>query len=69
MSSVSFVIPTVRRPEGLAVAARSLFGQTGVGRAGLELVVVDNDPAASSREVVEQLAAAAPYPVRYVHEP
>lgn len=69
MSRVSLVIPTVRRPEGLAVAARSLFAQTGVEPATMELVVVDNDPAGSSAPVVERLAAEAPFPVRYVHEP
>lgn len=69
MIRLSMVIPTVRRPEGLAVAARSLFAQSGVDPAAVELVIVDNDPAGSSRPVVEALAAEAPFPVRYVHEP
>ncbi|HEX2559055.1 glycosyltransferase family 2 protein [Phenylobacterium sp.] len=69
MTVISMVTPTVRRPDGLVVAARSLFRQQGVDHARLELVVVDNDPAASARAVVEHLAAEAPFPVRYVHEP
>ena len=66
---VSIVIPTQRRPEPLARAVRSVFAQTGVAVGELELVVVDNDAAPSARGPVEVLAAAAPFPVRYVHEP
>ncbi|HUZ12815.1 MAG TPA: glycosyltransferase family 2 protein [Caulobacteraceae bacterium] len=66
---VSIVIPTQRRLQGLARAARSTFAQQGVDPAGLELVVVDNDAVASAAGVVEALAAEAPFAVRYVHEP
>jgi cellulose synthase/poly-beta-1,6-N-acetylglucosamine synthase-like glycosyltransferase len=65
---VSLVIPTQRRLEGLRTAVRSVFGQVGVAHADLELVVVDNDAAASAREAVEVLAAEASFPVIYVHE-
>lgn len=67
--SVSIVIPTQRRPGPLTAAARSAFAQAGVDPAGLELVVVDNDQAPSAQPVVAQLAAEAPFPVIYVHEP
>ena len=67
--SVSLAIATQRRPEGLAKAARSMFRQVGVELGKLELVIVDNDAAASARPVVDALAAEAPFPVRYVHEP
>jgi glycosyltransferase involved in cell wall biosynthesis len=67
--SVSLAIATQRRPEGLAKAVRSMFRQTGVELARLELVVVDNDAAPSARHLVDALAAEAPFPVRYVHEP
>jgi succinoglycan biosynthesis protein ExoM len=67
--SVSIAIPTQRRPEGLAVAVRSVFRQTTVDLAALELVIVDNDQAPSAEPVARQLAAEAPFPVRYVHEP
>ena len=67
--SVSLAIATQRRPAGLALAVRSLFGQTGVDLAALELVVVDNDAVPSAEPLVRQLAAEAPFDVRYVHEP
>lgn len=66
---VSLVIPTQRRPQGLAVAARSTFRQTGVDFSDLELVVVDNDQAPSAQALAQDLAAEAPFPVVYVHEP
>ena len=66
---VSIIIPTQRRLEGLARAARSLFAQDGVAASSLELVVVDNDQTPSAAEVARALAAEAPFPVRYVHEP
>ena len=67
--NVSIVIPTQRRPEPLARAVRSTFAQTMAASDGLELVVVDNDQSPSARPIVEGLAAEAPFPVRYVHEP
>ena len=69
--SVSLIIPTQRRPQGLACAARSVFAQRGVDPAEycLELVVVDNDAVPSAQFLVEQLAREAPFLVRYVHEP
>ncbi len=66
---VSIAIPTQRRPEGLAVAVRSVFRQTGVDVGRLELVIVDNDAEPSAQALAEALAAEAPFPVRYVHEP
>jgi cellulose synthase/poly-beta-1,6-N-acetylglucosamine synthase-like glycosyltransferase len=71
---VTVMIPTQRRPHGLAVAARSVFAQTGLEGAGvdfaaLELVVVDNDQAPSAEKTVADLARQAPFPVCYVHEP
>jgi succinoglycan biosynthesis protein ExoM len=67
--SVSLAIPTQRRPEGLAIAVRSTFRQTGVDLGRLELVIVDNDQVPSAAPVARQLAAEAPFPVCYVHEP
>ena len=66
---ISVVIPTQRRLQGLTVAARSILGQTGIDPARLELVVVDNDKVPSAQETVASLAAEAPFPVIYVHEP
>lgn len=67
MAAVSLIIPTFRRPEGLARAVRSAFRQDVA--AELELVVVDNDPAGSAREACARLAEASDIPLRYVHEP
>lgn len=65
--AVTVMIPTRRRPASLERAVRSVFGQTGV--AGLQLVVVDNDPAGSAAWTAEALRAEAPWPLIYVHEP
>jgi succinoglycan biosynthesis protein ExoM len=67
--SVSLAIPTQRRPEGLATAARSTFRQARVDLARLELVIVDNDQIPSAEPLARQLATEAPFPVRFVHEP
>jgi succinoglycan biosynthesis protein ExoM len=66
---ISIIIPTQRRPEGLTTAIRSVFAQRGLDVTRLELVVVDNDQAASAEPIVARLAAEAPFPVIYVHEP
>lgn len=66
---VTVMIPTQRRLDGLAVAVRSVCAQTGVDFAALELVVVDNDQVPSARGTVAELAAQAPFPLHYVHEP
>lgn len=68
MARVTIMIPTQRRPEGLAVAARSVFAQAGVDFAALELVIVDNDQVPSAKPVVDDLAKTAPFPVIYVNE-
>ena len=44
MQPVSVIVPTMRRPESLERALRSLFAQTARDRPAI--VVVDNDPAA-----------------------
>lgn len=66
---ISIIIPTQRRPQGLAVAVRSAIRQAGVEAGRLELVVVDNDQVPSARALADALAAEAPFPVTYVHEP
>lgn len=63
---VSVLIPTFRRPMGLARAVASVLMQT---RLPGEIVIVDNDPSASARELVSELADGARVPVRYIHEP
>jgi succinoglycan biosynthesis protein ExoM len=67
--AVSIVILTQRRPGPLACAVRSALAQTGLAAIQIELVVVDNDATPSARTGLAGLAADAPFPVRYVHEP
>jgi glycosyltransferase involved in cell wall biosynthesis len=66
---ISVVIPTQRRPGPLSLAAGSVLRQQGVDFSRIELVVADNDAEPSARLMAERLAAQAPFPVRYVHEP
>jgi succinoglycan biosynthesis protein ExoM len=67
MSTVSLCIATYRRPERLAAILDDLTRQT---RLPDEVVVVDNDAAASARRIVnERLEKGAPYPIRYAVQP
>jgi len=66
---VSVVIPTRGRPASLARAMRSVFAQTGVDPAAIELVIVDNDAARGAEAAVEALESEAPFPVIYACEP
>lgn len=69
MADVAIIVPTLRRPDSLERALRSLFAQTCVGDRISEIVVVDNDPAGSAGHGVEALRALAPWPLVYVHAP
>lgn len=67
MTDISVIIPTFKRPEGLDRAARSILRQANPCGLGLELIIVDNDPAASAFDAVRAMADAAAIPVRYIH--
>ena len=69
MSDVAVIVPTLRRPESLERALRSLFAQTGVADRVSALVVVDNDPVGSAATTVESLQTSSPWPLTYVHAP
>lgn len=69
MKPIAILIPTLRRPESLARALRSLSPQQDGATLIDAIVVVDNAPEASARATVARFAASCPYPVRYVHEP
>lgn len=69
MRPISVLIPTLRRPEGLERALRSVFAQTGLATLVQDIVVVDNSPEASARRFVERLRSASTAPLLYVHEP
>jgi len=66
---VTVVIPTFRRPDCLARALESVFAQTDAPP--FDVLVVDNDPAASARAVADQFAQQAVSGIRltYLHEP
>ena len=66
---VTVIIPTMRRPESLTRALQSVFAQTDAGARLAEIVVVDNDPTGTAREVVAGLTASSPCPLIYQHEP
>jgi glycosyltransferase involved in cell wall biosynthesis len=67
--TTSIIIPTQRRPTGLAVAVRSAFAQADLDPASVELIVADNDQRPSARDFVDAVASEAPFPVRYIHVP
>lgn len=69
MKDVAVIIPTLRRPEGLERAVRSVFVQTGIANRLAAIVVVDNDPQGSAASLAARLAAEAPFPVIYRHAP
>ncbi len=66
---VTVVVPTFRRPAGLALALESVAAQTGCPP--FELLVVDNDPGAGAKPVVEAFTARLPphITLTYLHEP
>ena len=69
MTDVAIIVPTLRRPESLERALRSLFGQTGVADRVSAIVVVDNDPVGSAAATIESLRSSSPWPLTYVHAP
>lgn len=69
MSQVTVLIPTLRRPQGLTRALRSVFAQDQARELMVEIVVVDNSPEGSAGPTVDALRAASPVPLVYVHEP
>lgn len=64
--TVSVIVPTFRRPDGLRTALESLLMQT---RAPDELIVVDNAPEGDAESIVRTVEAVARFKVLYVHEP
>lgn len=66
---VAVVIPTLRRPDELTRALRSIFAQQNVDSRLREIVVADNDPEASARATVEALTGETPVPLIWTHAP
>ncbi|MAP94294.1 MAG: family 2 glycosyl transferase [Ponticaulis sp.] len=65
---VSIIVPTFKRPDGLAMAMNSLKAQVD-GWHDIELIIADNDPAGSACGFVERLTPEMPFPTQYVHAP
>ncbi|WP_409431984.1 glycosyltransferase family 2 protein [Litorimonas sp. RW-G-Af-16] len=65
---ISIVIPTYKRPHGIATALPSVIGQVADGRP-IEIIVADNDPAGSAREYVESFSSQSDATIIYVHVP
>jgi succinoglycan biosynthesis protein ExoM len=67
MITVSLCIATHRRPEKLSELLQDLTQQ---GRVPDEVIIVDNDPAATAQPVVaNRIQMGAPFPVRYEIQP
>ena len=69
MSDIDVMVPTLRRPDQLARALRSLFAQGRAAELICSIVVVDNSPEGSAAATVEALRPSSPAPLVYVHEP
>ena len=67
--TVSIVIPTFRRNDGLKNAVESILAMTDAALETAEIVIADNSPDAGAEQTVNQLAAISPAPIIYVSEP
>jgi cellulose synthase/poly-beta-1,6-N-acetylglucosamine synthase-like glycosyltransferase len=67
--SVSVILPTFRRPDGLRRAADSILAQANPCGLKLELVIVDNDPDGSGLDSARAIAREAAFPVQVIHMP
>jgi succinoglycan biosynthesis protein ExoM len=66
---IAVLTPTLRRPESLARALRSLAALDHRETLIAQVVVVDNDPDGGARDTVEALKAETGLPLLYVHAP
>lgn len=66
---VAILIVTKERPRMLGELLASIAALRVEAGVRIEVVVVDNDPAASARDVVERFRAASAQPTRYEVEP
>lgn len=67
--SVCVIIPTFRRPDGLAKAVNSVLAQTGLAGYRVSLLVCDNSPEGSAKTRFDSLRGRPDLPLRYIHEP
>ena len=66
---VCVIIPTFRRPEGLARVIASVHAQTNTQGYAVSILVCDNSPEASARATFDSLPVRRDMPQRYIHEP
>lgn len=69
LTALSLIIPTFRRPKGLATALQSVFAQTGLETVAVRIIVCDNSPEASAKAQVAALTAPVGMDLVYLHEP
>lgn len=67
-NGVSIIMPTFQRPQDLPRALGSLLAQEPIENP-VEIIVADNDPKASARDVISKFAAKSAVPIVYVHMP
>ena len=67
--ALSVIIPTFRRPDGLALAMESIRNQRFDEDIVLELIICDNSPEGSAKPQVEAFAGHKSLKVIYLHEP
>ena len=67
--TVSVIIPTFRRPEGLKRAVASVLSQDGTDGLDIRVIVCDNAPEGCGRAAFDSVAEGARLPLTYVHEP
>ena len=63
---ISVIMPTFRRPGGLARALKSLTSQHAPGY-DIEIIIADNSPEATARKYVTDFAKTSPHKIVYVH--
>ena len=66
---VCVIIPTFRRPVGLARAVASVHAQTDIAAFSVSILICDNSPEASARPTFDTLPPVAGMAMRYIHEP
>jgi len=65
---ISIVIPTYKRPEDVVRALKSVEAEA-LALPLCEIIVTDNDPAASAKEAVATFMAETKTDTQYAHEP
>jgi glycosyltransferase involved in cell wall biosynthesis len=66
---ISIVVCTLDRPGQLELALLSCLGLLDLDAYCVELLIVDNSPLSTARDLANRLAACARVPIRYFHEP